>query len=186
MMLAMPVRIAALLACLLLSASAAAETIYKYRHADGRTVYSNRLEPGLELIETFEYKIPAPAAKAKPRAAPQCDAEGEARIKKQLDALQAGWTEVQEATRALALAEERLRAGQEPQAGDRECVTGGSAPPAAGGVPASAAPTAGGAMSGRRGRPSPEYVARMDALEAGVRTARERLDTALRKYNQLR
>jgi hypothetical protein len=41
-------------------------------------------------------------------------------------------------------------------------------------------------VSGRRGRPSPEYVARMEALEAGVRTARERLDTALRKYNQLR
>ena len=166
MMRAMLVRIVALLACLLFSASAAAETIYKYRHADGRTVYSNRLEPGLELIETFEYRIPAPAAKAKFRAASQSDAEGEARIKKQLDSLQAGWMEVQEATRVLAAAEERLRAGEEPQAG--------------------ASPAVGGAMSGRRGRPSPEYVARMEALEAGVRTARERLDTALRKYNQLR
>jgi hypothetical protein len=186
MMLAMLARIAALLACLLLSAAAAAETIYKFRHADGRTVYSNRLEPGLELIETFEYKIPAPAAKANSRAASQSDAAGEARIKKQLDALQAGWTEVQEATRALALAEERLRAGQEPQASDREGVASGSVPPAAGGVPASAAPAVGGSMSGRRGRPSPEYLARMEALEAGVSTARERLDTALRKYNQLR
>ena len=186
MMSAMRVRIVALLACLLLSASAAAETIYKYRHADGRTVYSNRLEPGLELIETFEYRIPAPAAKAKSRAASQSDAEGEARIKKQLDALQAGWTEVQDATRVLAAAEERLRAGQEPQASDREGVDSGSAPPAAGGVPAPAAPAVGGAMSGRRGRPSPEYVARVEALESGVRAARERLDKALRKYTQLR
>jgi hypothetical protein len=41
-------------------------------------------------------------------------------------------------------------------------------------------------MSGRRGRASPEYLARIDALEADVRKARERLDAALRKYNQLR
>ena len=160
MMFSMPVRIAALLACLFFAASAAAETVYKYRHADGRTVYSNRLEPGLELIETFEYRISGPASAPKSRAASQSDVEGEARIKKHLDALQAGWTEVQEATRALAAAEERLRAGEEPQAG--------------------ASPADAGAMSGRRGRPSPEYVARMEALEAGVRTARVRLDAALR------
>ncbi len=165
-MFSMPVRIAALLACLFFAASAAAETVYKYRHADGRTAYSNRLEPGLELIETFEYRISGPASAPKSRAASQSDAEAESRIKKHLDALQAGWTEVQDATRALAAAEERLRAGEEPQAG--------------------ASPAVGGAMSGRRGRPSPEYVARVEALESGMRAARERLDTALRKYNQLR
>ena len=182
----MRARIAALLACLLCAGAAAAETVYKYRFPDGRTVYSNRLEPGLELIETFEYRFAPPAPAPKPGAASKSDAEGEARIKKQLDALQAAWTEVQEATRALATAEDQLRAAQEPQAGDREGVASGSAAGAVGGVPPSPSPAVGGAMSGRRGRPSPEYVARMEALEAGVRTARERLDTALRKYNQLR
>ena len=175
MMLAMPLRIAALLAWLLHCAFAAAETIYKYRHADGSTVYSNRLEPGLELIETLEYRHSEPASVAKATTESQSDAEREARIKKQLDALQTAWTEVQDASRALGAAEERLRAGQDPRAADRESEVSASAPPAAGAT-----------MSGRRGRPSPEYVARMEALEAGVRRARERLDTALRKYNQLR
>jgi hypothetical protein len=196
-------RIAALLAGLMCALPAAAETIYKYRQPDGRTVYSNRLERGLELIETFEYRFSEPASAPKSKAASQSDAEGEARIKKQLDTLQAAWSEVQDATRALAAAEERLRTGLEPQAGDREAVDSAPAPfappppppavggpiplpPSVGGVPAVASPAVGGSMSGRRGRASPEYLARIDALEADVRKARERLDAALRKYNQLR
>ena len=171
---------------LLVAPAAAAETIYKYRRADGRTVYSNRLVPGLELIETFEYSFDAPRRAPDAKSAAQSDAEGEARIKRHLDALQTAWTEVQEATRALTVAEERLRAGEEPQAGDRQGVVADSAPPAAGGVPAPASPAIGGSMSGRRGRASPEYAARMQALEAGVAAARTRLDAALRRYNQLR
>ena len=177
-------RLCALAVCLLLCSAVAAETVYKYRRADGRTVYSNRPLPRLELIETFEYKFadPAAASPVESRSA----AEGEARIKKHLGALQAAWTEVQDATRALAAAEARLRAGVEPQGGDRAGVDSGTAPPGAGGIPAPASPSVGGSMSGRRGRASPEYVARMEALEGDVRTARERLDTALRNYNQLR
>ncbi len=196
-------RITVLSACLLFVSAAAADTIYKYRRADGRTVYSNRLEPGLELIESFEYRFPEPALAPIGKPASKSDAAGEERIRKHLDALQAAWTEVQEATRALAAAEQRLSSGIEPHGGEREAVAaapsafappppppdiGGpvALPPSVGGVPASSSPAVGGAMSGRRGRAAPEYVARMEALEVDVRTARTRLDTALRKYNELR
>jgi hypothetical protein len=81
-------RTAALLACLVLVAAAEADTVYKYRRPDGRTIYSNKLEPGLELIETFEYKFADPAP-ARPGAA-QSDAEGEARITKRHELQAAG------------------------------------------------------------------------------------------------
>jgi len=174
----------ALAAMLLAAGTAAADTVYKYRRPDGRTVYSNRLEPGLELIESFEYRFgpakPALAGTAK------SDAESEARIRRQLDALQSAWTEVQDAQGALAAAEERRRTESDLQAGEHPGVATGAAPPAAGGVPPPAPPAVGGPMSGHRGRPSPEYVARIRALDADVAAARERLDRALRAYNQLR
>ena len=40
-----------LVALLLLSPAVVAETIYKYRRADGRMIYSNRPVAGVELIE---------------------------------------------------------------------------------------------------------------------------------------
>ena len=181
----MPGRIAALLACFLLIGAAEAETVYKYRRADGRTIYSNKLEPGLELIETFEYKFAAPVP-ARPGAA-QGAVEDEARITRRLDDLQEAWTEVQEARGALALAEERLRAGSVEQEGDRIGVVTGAAPPAVGGVPRTGRPATGGTMRGAvRTRPSPEYLARVEALEADLAAARARLDAALRRYNDLR
>jgi len=179
-------RFAVPLACLMFASAAAAETIYKYRRADGRVTYSNRLVPGLELIETFEYKIDAPVRAPNARAAAKSDLEGEARVTKYLAALDAAWKRVQDATRDVALAEERLSAGTEPQGGDWQATVADSAPPSAGGVPAAAPPAIGGPMSGRRGRASPEYVARISALEADVAAARKRLDDALRSYNQLR
>lgn len=162
-----------LAALLLLAPAVAAETIYKYRRADGRMIYSNRPIPGVELIEAFEYKPAKPAAARVDT--PKSGAAGEERIKGYLAALEKAWTEVQDASKALAAAEERLRAGVEPQSGEREGVATSTAPP-----------TAGASMSGRRGRASPEYMARMQALEADVQSARTRLDTALRRYNQLR
>jgi hypothetical protein len=180
-----PGLIALLLASFLLVPAAEAETVYKYRRPDGRTIYSNKLEPGLELIETFQYKFADPAP-ARPGAA-QSAVEGEARIEKRLDELQVAWTEVQDARSALALAEERLRVGSEPQEGDRIGVVTGAAPPAVGGVPRTGRPATGGTMRGAvRSRPSPEYVARVEALEADVASARARLDAALRRYNDLR
>ena len=158
--------LAGVLAVFLLTATAAAETVYKYRRPDGRTVYSSERIPGLELIETFDYKFPPPEP---PRAgAAKSDAEGEARIRKHLDRLQAAWTEVQAATQALAAAEERLRVGMEPQEGERLGIR---------------ARSPGG---GARTRLSPEYVARVEGLESDVKAARARLDAALRRYNDLR
>src|SRR5258706_9778341 len=187
-------------ALLLLPSAASADTVYKYRRADGRIIYSNEPVPGAQLIESVEYKFPAPTSVATPanRIAANSDAEGEARITRNLAARDAAWQDVQDATRALALAEERLRAGEEPMAGERVAVAaapspfapppappdvGGpiSLPASVGGVPAPAAPAVGGPMSGRRGRPSPEYVGRMQALEADVAAARTRLDAALRR-----
>ncbi len=180
-------------ALLLLPSAASADTVYKYRRADGRIIYSNEPVPGAQLIESVEAN----------RIAANSDAEGEARITRNLAARDAAWQDVQDATRALALAEERLRAGEEPMAGERVAVAaapspfapppappdvGGpiSLPASVGGVPAPAAPAVGGPMSGRRGRPSPEYVGRMQALEADVAAARARLEAALRRFNELR
>lgn len=184
---AMPLQCVLLAACLLAASTAAAQTVYKYRHADGRVMYSNRQVPGLELIETFEYRFaePAPASPARSKG----EAEGEARIRTYLDVLQVAWTEVQEATSALAAAEERLRTGVEPQEGETLIFVRPvkPAPPAAGGPAKPAPPAVGGPMGrGHGGGMSPEYVARMEALESDVKTARERLDAALRRYHQLR
>jgi hypothetical protein len=190
----MPARLAALLACLLFASAAAAETVYKYRRADGRTVYSNRPVSGLELIETFDYTFPAPV-RANQDAAKYA-AEAEARIRQRLAELQAAWTEVQDANRELLAAEQALRAGAEPEAGDRQGAAITPLPPPVKGQPPAtqpgvgiappASPAVGGSMSGRRGRPSPEYVARMRDLEGAVAAARTKLDAALRRYNELR
>jgi len=183
----MVIRASILIAGLLLAWAAAAETIYKYRRADGQVIYSNRRLPGVELVEAFEYRIPPPAARPAPSASEKkAAAAGDARITKHLAALDAAWREVQAATLALDAAEKRQAAGVEPQPGDRQAVAVEAAPPAAGGVPAAASPAVGGSMSGRRGRPSPEYLSRMEALEADVQSARARLDVALRRYNELR
>jgi hypothetical protein len=183
----MVLRASTLIACLLLASTAAAETIYKYRRADGQMIYSNRRLPGLELIEAFEYRIPPPAARAAPSASDKkAAAAGDERIKKHLSALDAAWSEVQAATRALEAAEKRQAAGVEPLPGDRQAVAVEAAPPTVGGVPAPVPPALGGSMSGRRGRASPEYLARLEALDADVQAARARLDAALRRYNELR
>lgn len=209
----MSLRIASLSVGLLLASVAGAETIYKYRDAGGKTTYSNRLIPGAELIEAFEYRFSAPVA-APQGNANQSDAAGEARIRKHLAALDAAWAEVQEATKAFAVAEERLRAGVEPLEGEGVALGGAATQvaPEVGGPQASAAPGAGGpqppaapgpgqtaaqaaaasrAVGGplgtrRGGGRNPEYLERMAALEANVKAARARLDAALRRYNQLR
>ncbi|MEO8145589.1 MAG: DUF4124 domain-containing protein [Betaproteobacteria bacterium] len=194
----MVIRAGACVVCLLLASAAAGETIYKYRGADGRTTYSNRLLPNAELIEAFEYKFPEPAATAG-STAPSA-AEGDSRIKNHLAALDAAWSEVQAATKALALAEARLSAGVEVQEGEGQALAGPAkaaapfaggpqapAAPAAGGPTQAALPAAGGPMGTRRGGGrNADYQSRMAVLEAGVQAARARLDAALRNYNQLR
>lgn len=196
----MAIHASTLLVCLLLSSAAAAETVYKYRGADGQMTYSNRLIRGADLIETFDYKF-APAA-APDRKAPKAAASADANIKRQLAALDTAWSEVQAATRALAAAEARQAAGDAPLPSEAGALAGPPAaalpPPDAGGPQASASPAVGGpapaaspAVGGpmgtqRGGGRNAEYFARTAALDADVFKARARLDAALKAYNQLR
>ena len=212
MMASMTRRIVLLAACLLFAAPAAAQTIYKYRGADGKITYSNRLIPGAELVEAFQYKYAAPA----PREATttKSAAASEERIKKHLAALETAWTEVQNATKALATAEAKLKEGIGPLGGEGTALggsvtqapvdiggpqapgapaVGGPQPPAAPAPGQTAAEAAaasravGGPMGTRRGGGrNAEYRERLAGLESDVRVARARLDAALRNYNQLR
>jgi hypothetical protein len=188
------------------SACADPVTIYRYRDADGKSHYSDKPIPGGKLIETFQYTIPT-AASPQPDTS-KSDAEGEARIKKHLAALEAAWAEVQASERALTTAEARQAAGNTPH--ESEVLARGGpvapgeapgeapAPPSAGGPlppatqanggPAPAAPpSAGGPMAVRRGGGRrPEYRERLAELEKEVAAARTRNQEAWRRYNQLR
>lgn len=181
------------------AATSSAETIYKYRSADGKMHYTNRPIRGAELIEAFEY-TPPPVSAPRPNTS-KSDAAGEQRIKKHLSDLEAAWAEVQASGAALAAAEERLADGATPGEGDMRALAGPAspappsaggpmapAPPSAGGPPAAPAPpSAGGPMGARRGAgPRPEYLARVAALEADVAKARLRNQGAWSRYNQLR
>jgi len=172
--------------CLMLASAAAAETIYKYRGADGRTLYSNRPISGAKLIESYEHEASAPPPHRDPS---KYEAEAESRIKERIAALDKAWSEVQESGRALAAAEARSAAGAAPEEGEARGLgtPADSAPPAVGGPSAAVPPAVGGRMgSGRGGGVSPEYQARIEALEAAVRTTRARNDAAWRRYNELR
>jgi hypothetical protein len=184
---------------LLLASGAAGETIYKYRQADGRVVYSNRPLPDAVLLEQFEYELSAPALIEGDREKSRLEAEQ--RIARHLAALEQAWNEVQEARQALARAEERLLTEIEPTADEPRQLAapadtpppaaGGPqrpAPPAAGGPQRPAPPAVGGPMGKRHGGGgrSPEYEERTAALEADVKAAQEQLDAALRRYNALR
>jgi hypothetical protein len=161
-------------------------------------VYSSQRLPGLELIETFEYRSPPPAAQ-RPGAA-ESVRQAEERIRQHVEALNLAWADVRDAETALAQAEARLRAGIEPLEGESTSIAGPArpappavggparpAPPAAGGPGAAAAPAVGGPMgTGRGGGRSPEYAERLGKLEADVAEARARLERAIQRYNALR
>ena len=195
----MAFRASILFACLLLASAVGAETVYKYRHPDGKVTYSNKRLAGLELIETFDVRYPAPAPKAVASARVATPAD-EARIKKRLAALDAAWQEVQDATTALNGAEARFAAGVAPFEEEGVSLAGPATPapsevggpqaaatPAVGGPQPAASPAVGGPMGTRRGGGrNADYHYRMGLLEADVVKARARLDTALRQYNELR
>jgi hypothetical protein len=189
----------ALVWALSLASAAAAETIYKYRQTDGQVIYSNRPISGAVLLEQFEYE---PPTQVRIEGDPEKNRlEAEQRIAKHLAALEQAWNEVQDARRALARAEEQLRAEVEPKADEPRQLArsadaalpaaGGPslpAPPSVGGPQNPAPPAVGGPMGRRQGGGgrSPEYRERTAALEADVSAAQERFDAALRRYNALR
>ena len=178
-------RIILLACCLALASAVAAETIYKYQGADGRTLYSNRPIPGAKLIESYEHEASAPAPHRDPS---KYEVEAESRIKERVAALDKAWSEVQDSGKALAAAEANLAAGAPPEGEARGLGTPSvSAPPAVGGPSAAVPPAVGGRMgSGRGGGVSPEYRERVKALEAAVKAARARNEAAWRRYNELR
>lgn len=194
----MTLRILSIALALMLASAAAGETIYKYRRADGQVIYSNRPLSEAALVEQVDYELTPVRSQGEPD---KSLLDAEQRISKQLAALEQAWIEVRDARQALAQAEERLRAGVEPKAdeprqlgGSADAATpaaGGPLPPArpaVGGPQIFARPAVGGPMGRRQGGGgrSVEYQERMAALEADVRAAQERLDTALRRYNALR
>jgi len=198
----MGIRASTLLACLLLSSAAAAETVYKYRQADGQVTYSNRRIPNAELIETFDYKFPAARAPAAATGAAAQTASVDERMQAHIAALNRDWARLQDATRGLAAAEARLAEGLAPLEGENSSLAGPPAPALApsevGGPQAPASPAVGGPMARgsaavggptgtlRGGGRNAEYLARMDRLETDVRQARIQLDLAQRRYNELR
>jgi len=196
----MPLRTAFAIALLACAASVFGQAIYKYRRSDGQTMYSSERLHGLELIDSFEYRPPAPAV-PQPGVA-QSARQAEERIRQQIEKLNLAWTEVRDAELALAEAEARLRAGVEPLDPEgRSLATppapvpppqeaGGiapPAPPAVGGPGPAAPPAVGGPVGARRGGGrSPEFQERLGKLDADVATARARLERAIQTYHALR
>jgi len=114
------------LAFLVLASQATAETIYKYRGANGRLIYSNKPVPGATLIESYERQASPPVTQQGPS---ESDRQGEERIRQRLTTMDAAWKEVQDSGRALAEAEARLAAGIGPEAGDVSARGGPELPP---------------------------------------------------------
>jgi hypothetical protein len=201
----MKLRAALALALLAGAAAAFGQTIYKYRRADGQTVYSSERLPGLELIDTIESRSPPAAAQPPATTDTARKAEdarkAEERIQAQIEALNVAWNEVRDAEAALAAAEARLREGVQPQEAEPRQLGGAAqpvppavggpqppAPPAVGGAGPTPPPAIGGPLGTRQGGGgrSPEYAERMGKLEADVAEAQARLDRAIQKYNALR
>src|SRR6185436_13695733 len=161
------------LACLAFALPAAAETVYKYRNADGTVTYSNRLQHGAELIETFEYRFPAARAPSR-NVAPNAEVQVDNRMKAHLEALDKAWVNVQQATKALEAAEARQAAGEAPLEGESTSLAGAPdrVPPAVGGAAPPASKAAGGPMGRvRGGGRNAEYFQRQAVLEADVARA---------------
>jgi hypothetical protein len=123
---------ALLAAGLVLAGSVAAQTLYKYRHPDGRIEYSNKVLRGAVLLEAIQAPAPAPAPRAAPAPAPRGLSPGERsqaatvdrNVQQRVSAREAAWLELRQATTALAAAEARLAAGLEPLPGEAGALAG--------------------------------------------------------------
>jgi hypothetical protein len=138
---------------------AAAETIYKYERADGRTVYSDSHVKGARLVERLDFPaVPPPrvAARGEPRGGLSELAETRS------EALDAADARIKDAALALKAAEERQQRGVEPLPGERLGKVGGGS------------------------RLSPSYFSRQEDDSADVDAARANLDEAYRLRNAVR
>ena len=123
---------ALLAAGLVLAGSVAAQTVYKYRHPDGRIEYSNKVLRGAVLLETIQgapavstsSPAPTPAARGLTPAERRQGAVLDSRVGDRIAAREAAWLELRQATTALAAAEARLAAGLEPLPGEAGALAG--------------------------------------------------------------
>jgi hypothetical protein len=144
--------------------AAPAQTIFKYRAPDGRTVYSDRPVAGATLEEEFE-RAPAPdpaAASSQEQAARARAREVNERAAERTRALDAVTAEIGAATAALERGRQALEAGREPLEGERI-----------------------GTYSGRA-RLNDAYWERQAANEYAVAEAEARLERARRALIELR
>jgi hypothetical protein len=111
-------RVCTVAVLLLLAPVAAAEVIYKHRAPDGSVTYSSRPIPGAERIETPDSTYTAPA-----QGSPASGAAVDRRISAQIAARDKAWNELQDANRALALAEKLLREGVAPVLDDPDSLS---------------------------------------------------------------
>ena len=125
---------ALLAAGLALAGSVAAQTVYKYRHPDGRIEYSNKVLRGAVLLETIQGApavstvAPAPAPRGLTPAERRQGAVLDSRVSDRIAAREAAWLELRQATAALAAAEARLAAGLEPLPGEAGALAGSVVP----------------------------------------------------------
>lgn len=151
---------------------AAAQTIYKVQMPDGSILFTDAPPPEAKVLEERETKAaPAPATRpatplpgtsAKPPPGIGPDGMPLALTGRKASALDTATAEVNDAERALAAAKQRLEQGREPLPGERLGLKGGGS------------------------RLTPEYQARVAALERDVATAEARLKRAYDVRNAAR
>jgi hypothetical protein len=152
------VRAATFFVAILLAASAAAQTVYRYVTPDGRTIFSDQPVPGAKLQGTVAPPAapsgtPAPVESRTPAPAQQPTDTRAQRLRE-------ATAEVEGATQALAQARAQLQAGKEPLPGERTGTAGGGS------------------------RLNDEYWARQAANEDAVAKAQARLDAATAARNR--
>ena len=154
------------IAFVLLAAATAAsgQSLFKYRTADGRIIYSDRSVAGATLIEEFD-RAPQPdtaAVSAADAAARARAKEVRARASERVRALDAVSAEIASAEADLARARTALVEGREPLEGERTGTFAGKA------------------------RLNDAYWARQRDNEYAVAEAQARLDSARQALIQLR
>lgn len=157
--------VAAALVLAVVAGAASAQSIYRYRTADGRTIFSDRPVPGAVLEEELQ-RVPAadPAAVAAQRAAARERArDASDRAAERISALQSVDQEIRAATVALQQARAALEAGREPLPGERT-----------------------GVAAEGRSRLNESYWARQAENEERVAEAEARLERARRAMIDLR
>jgi len=155
-------RLAMLLAAVVLAVPAAAQTVYRYVTPDGRVIFTDTPVPGARLDGTIAPPAPASAA---PKPAPvesRTPSPVEPQAESRTQRLRDSTAEVNAATQALERARAQLAAGKEPLPGERTGTAGGGS------------------------RLNESYWARQAENEQAIAKAQSRLDAAIATRNAVR